>query len=475
MVLKKKLFQSIDLTEGKPWQVILLFSIPILFSSILGNAFSLINSLILKETVGGDSVVAINSTSSISMILFQFAYGCSGGFSIVMSEHIGRKDYSSLRKIFYNAIYLCIGLGLFITILGLFVYKDLLVLLNINDRYMTGASNYYSILLIAFVFMLLSNFFYSALRAIGDSFAPLVISLIGTVINIALAFLLTGVIRLDTRGVAIATTVSNVVCMIIAYIYTTKKYSYMALNGEKELLDKKECLKMMKLGLPLGFQWSILFIGSFFESSSINKFESGLATKAASCYSPFINYLSIPIHTISSAMLSYIGQNYGKQDYDRIKQGFKQTLVLDIALWFILALVSFSLIKYVPYIFLPASEVNDLVEGPFIQYYTSMYLKVSIPCLVFQAILTLCRSTLQGIQKTMIPFLSGIGELFARISICAFLPSLIDPSNPLSNEAYIGICFSTPAAWIISTIIMGGSVVYFLFMKKNKKSISNQN
>ena len=98
MKTEKKFFSRIDLTEGRPWKVILLFSIPIFFTLILNNAFSLINALVLKTTVGGDSVTAVNSTSSISNILFQFAYGIGGGFTIVISEQIGKKDYKNLKK-----------------------------------------------------------------------------------------------------------------------------------------------------------------------------------------------------------------------------------------------------------------------------------------------------------------------------------------------------------------------------------------
>ena len=154
-----KVFKQIDLTKGTPWKVILLFSLPILLSLILSNAFSLINALVLKVTVGGDSVTAINSTSSISMILFNFAYGCSGGFVILLSSYFGKKDYINLRKSFYNGLFLSILVGLVITILGLFVYEDLITLLNIDEIYFNKAKDYYFIILFSFVLMVISNYF----------------------------------------------------------------------------------------------------------------------------------------------------------------------------------------------------------------------------------------------------------------------------------------------------------------------------
>lgn len=465
MVGIKKLFKQMDLTEGRPWKVMLLFSLPILLTLILNNAFSLINALVLKTTVGGDSVSAINSTTSISNILLQFAYGVGSGFTILMSEQIGKKDYTNLKKIFYNAIYLSIGIGALISIVGLVFYKDLLFLLNINERYFDKASAYYRIILIAFIFMMLNNFFSNALRAIGDSMAPLIISLISTCVNVILAILFTGVIHLDTRGVAIATLIANLINALISYIYLIKKYEYLHHDGRFEEINRALCKKMIGLGLPLGLQWSVLFIGSFIQDSSINKFGNGLATKAVSCYSPFTGYLGLLFSSFASSALNFMGQNYGKEDFKRIKQGFTQGIVVIFCMWIFMMLIGFLMLDYVPYIFLPKEEVNDLVEGPVIKYYCSTYLKIIFPCYILQGILVLSRQTLQGIQKTIIPFISGIGELLARSFICLVIPSLINPHNPLSDESFVGICFSTPAAWIMSVLIMGGSVIYILFIK----------
>lgn len=124
----KNFFKPIDLTKGSPWKVILIFAIPILISTILNSAFSLINALVLKVNVGGDSVTAINSTSPISSILFNFAYGCSSGFAVIASNQHGAKDDDGVKKSFYHSIFLSLLLALIIMAIGLIFYKDLLKL-----------------------------------------------------------------------------------------------------------------------------------------------------------------------------------------------------------------------------------------------------------------------------------------------------------------------------------------------------------
>ena len=467
----RKLTSRVDLTEGKPWKVILLFSIPVFFSLILNNAFLLINALVLKVTVGGDSVTAVNSTASINSIIFQFAYGASGGFALLISEYVGKKEYSEVKKIFYNGTYLAIFVGLFCSVIGLIFYKDLLSLLNVNERYFTKAYQYLEILLIGFIFTLLNNYFSNALRAMGDSFAPLVISLIGAFINVSSAFLFTGVFSLDTKGVALATILSHIISAVITYLYMIRKYDFLSGKVIKKI-DKKISIKMLCLGFPLGFQWSVLYIGSFFQDRTINAFGNGLATKAVSCYSPFISYLTMPISAIANAVLSYVGQNYGKRDIDRIIKGVKNCIVIDFIIYILIMIIGFSLLKYVPYIYLPKDELDIGSEGPIVKYYCYTYLKIILPCFIMQGLLTTFRSVVQGIQRTFVTLISGFGELGARIFVCAVIPSLINPSNPLSDESFIGVCFSTPFAWFMSLVIMGIGSYYFI--KKEKEKINNE-
>lgn len=455
----KKIFKPIDLTVGSPWKVILLFAIPILLSTVLSSAFSLINALVLKTTVGGDSVTAINQTGSITSFLFNFAYGCTSGFSILISNKCGSKDNEGIKKTFINSAFLSTIIAIIISVIGLIIYPYLFNILHTDTSLIEKASNYLQTILCSFILMVLSNLLANFLRALGDATVPLIISVFTTIINILLAFLFTGVIRLDTRGVALATLIANLFSVIVTLIYIFKNYPYLKLKKSDLKLDKNIIFNLLKLGLPLGLQWSILFIGSFVQASKVNEFGK-VAQQAVSCYQPFESYITIPLSVISSVMLSYIGQNYGAKHVDRIKKGLRDAIIIDI-IFYVIALVFSQLIaEKVPYIFLPSEDISEKVI-----YYCSTYIRILSPFLIMQGLLQISRSALQGIKKTVIPFISGVGELFARIFVCLLIPTLINPTNPISDESFIGICFSTPLAWFTSLIIMGGSVIYIIFIK----------
>lgn len=463
MKVSKKIFKTVDMTNGKPYKVMITFALPVFISLLLSNAFSLINSLVLKITVGGNAVTAISATGSISVILFNFAYGCSNGFSVVSANKYGEKDEKAIKRIFINALFLIFIIGFIISTIGMIFYNDLISFLNVDKIYLTMAEQYYRIILLTFVFMLLSNYLSHFLRGLGNSISPLFISVVTTLSNIIFAFLLTGVIKINTRGVALATFLSNLLNVILSFIYIFKKYDYLKFKFKDIKLDKSILKDLLKMGLPLGLQWSILFIGGFIQSRTINGFGK-YATKAVSCYSPMETYLTIPFSALSTTTLAFMSQNYGASNNDRIKNGLKSSLTIVFFAYIIITIIGFLTYKIVPYIFLPKEEVTKDVL-----YYATTYLKVLIPCIFLQGCLQTFRSTLLGIKKPLIPLISGIGELVARISICLFLPTIVDATNPFSQKSYLSICFATPCAWLVSFLIMGISVLHFIKNKQGKR------
>lgn len=468
--LFKKMFGFIDLTKGSPLKVMLIFSIPLIISTVLSSSLSLFNSQVLKYTVGGNSVTAMNQTSSLSMILFQFAFGCGGGFAILLGQKLGANDQEGLKKVFKCSVYLTIGICLLITIIGVILLKDLLIWLNVPEIYRDLAYKYFIVLLIGFVFNGLYNLFAGFLRALGNSFFPLVISAIITVLTIGMNFLFTSkqIFNLDTMGCAISNVIAQVIGTFSCLIYLFKKMPLFKERIPLKSIEKDIYFDLLKLGLPLGFQWSILFIGSFVVQGQINIYGAD-AAKAVASYSSWEGYLCIPFNVISTALCTFVGQNYGAKRFDRIRLGFRDSTILTLIFYVIVLAIGLPTIGYVPRIFLPANEINDRII-----FYTQTYLVIIIPMLIFQGLLKNFRSVLQGVKRAMLPFLSGVGELVARILISLLVPYLVDNAyrTTHSDASYWGLCFSTPAAWIVSFIIMG--VATFIILYNNKIGLKKE-
>lgn len=463
----KKIFAFQDLTNGRPFKTIILFGLPILISNLLGTSLSLINTLVLKSTVGSNSVVAMNQTGAINSLLFQFSFGCASGFSVIGSQKAGAKDIEGLKKVLNVSIVLTTIIAIIISILGLSCIDPLMNFLNIDAIFYEKAKTYILIILGFFILSALNNLVSNFLRALGNSTFPLIVSLSTSLLNILLVFLFTAqnLLSLDTLGCGIANTIVIFLSLLINYFYLIKKHPSLKFSFKSAKFDKTIYYDLLKLGLPLGFQWSILFIGSFVQNSQINLYGPD-ASSAMTCYSQFENYLTIVFSVLASSLLTFVGQNYGARKYKRIRKGILETSLTAIILYVVICLIGIVSAKYVPYIFLNAEDINSEIV-----YYVSIYLYIISPSLIMQALLMISRSSLQGIKKPLIPFLSGIGELIARIVVCFLLPYLIDNNYQTthSDSSYIGLCFSNPAAWLISFILMGGATLIFIIFNSKFK------
>lgn len=453
----KNMFKTMDLTKGSILKALFFFSLPLFLSSLITSAFGLINSLVLKYTVGGDAVTAINVTGSISSLLFNFAFGAVSGFATITANNHGSKNTEGCIKSIYQSLYISIAISILIGAIGFIFLDQFIEFLNIDPTYVVDAKAYFVIILAMFPLTMLNNLLAAQLRALGNSFFPLVVSIIQAGINVCFALLFTGLLDKGVRGAAFASLISVFVSVVIFFFYILLKYPSYRPSRSHLRIDWKIIWSLLRLGLPLGFQWSILFIGSFVQSSVINQFGSGAASKANVCSMNYENYVTMVILFFGTGLLTFVAQNYGANKIDRIRKSTKICWIATMILWVATISISMFIIPYVPYIFLPRDEVTDQV-----QYYVKTYCYIISFCLVLQGTLRIFRNVLQGIKKSLWPLLSGIGELAARILVCLVLPNLIDSANPTSDKSYIGVAFSNPAAWLASTLIMGFAVLYFV-------------
>ena len=453
----KNMFKTMDLTKGSIFKALLFFSLPLFLSSLITSAFGLINSLVLKYTVGGDAVTSINVTGSISSLLFNFAYGAVSGFATITANYHGSKNEKECGKSLYHSLYISFIISILISLIGFIFLDQLIEFLNIDKAYIVGAKEYFTIILAMFPLLMLNNLLAAEMRALGNSFFPLIVAIVQAIVNVIFALIFTGPAEMGVRGAALASLISYVVTVVIYVIHIFIKYPQYHPHKDYLKIDWKMVWSLLRLGLPLGFQWSILFIGSFVQSSVVNQFGEGAASKANVCCSNYENYISMVVLFLGNGLLTFVAQNYGAKDIKRIRQGIKICWISTMVLWVLTISVAMFIIPYVPYVLLPKDEVTEQVL-----YYAKTYCYIISICLVMQGSLRIFRSTLQGIKKSLWPLLSGFGELIARVCVCLLLPSLINPTNPISNASYVGVAFSNPAAWLASVIIMGFAVLYHI-------------
>lgn len=464
----KQLFAPMDLTEGKPMKVIFIFMIPILLSLIFQQIYTISDAAIVGQTLSSEEVAGVNDVYGLFYIVIQFAFGCTAGFSVVTSNRAGADDKEGMRKSFAVQIALCLIISIILTVIVTPLTPYLLNLIGIKQG--DGIYEYaYSYLLVIYI-GLISQVFYnlavSVLRSMGDSLSPLLFLIGSTILNIGMDFLFIMAFKWGVTGAAVATVIAQLLAALVSIIYIFVRYDFLRIKLSDFRFSFKEAYEHLKLGLPLAFQFSILGIGLIILQKAVISFDNGIGQDAQLGYGvavKFNDFMMTPFNALGAACLSYQGQNYGAQDEARIKQGMKDSVILAVIFYLVIGSITclLSIDAFYANIFLSSSSINDRVR-----FYASTYMYIDGSTYIFLSFLFVFRNSLQGLGKSIYPFISGVSELIGRVVIASFLPMWINPSDPTSDISFIGLCFSDCMAWVLAILVMSFGIYKYVIRGK---------
>ena len=178
------------------------------------------------------------------------------------------------------------------------------------------------------------------------------------------------------------------------------------------------------------------------------------------------------INALGTACLSYAGQNYGAKNVSRLKKGLKDSLILMFIIYLILLLIGTlsSINGFYTNIFLSPENNNERVK-----FYASTYMFIDSSLYFLLGFLFIGRNYLQGLGKSLYPFLAGVAELIARVLCADFMPTLVDPMTPYSDKAFVSICFSDSLAWMLSILVLSVGLYIYLVKGKIYKELALEN
>ncbi len=475
----KNIFKPVDLTNGSIAKSLLTFLVPIVLSMLFQQLYTLTDALIVGQTLSEPEVAGVNSSSPLVYIVLQLGMGCTAGFSVIISEKIGMQDKSGTRKSFFVQIVLSLAISLVLTGIGILLIPTLLSWLGIapsaTDMAMQqeyqAAYTYLLYIYIGIIFQVFYNLIVSVLRALGDSLTPFLFLVGSTVLNVGLDLLFIMVFKMGVAGSAIATVISQGVAAIGAFIYGWKKYDALRISKDDVKVPAKVYWKHLYNGLPLGFQFSVLEIGIIVMQAAVIAFDfmpdgnmvAGLPAQmgyGTAC--KIFNLLMCFLNGLGTAVLSFVSQNVGAGKYERVKKGIRTALIIGIFLWLFIVAVGLLLTINGAYQHLFLSDEKVTAESI---KYGNTYLFTTVPLMIILMVLFVVRNALQGMQKPVWPFLSGVGELAARTLVCLFLPALINHGavdSTASLASYISVCSADPAAWVLNVLISLPALFYYL-------------
>ena len=434
-----------DMTKGSPLALLLAFSIPLFIGNLFQQLYSMVDTIVVGRFVGVNALAAVGSTGGFGFMVVGFAQGLTAGFAVIVSQRYGARDENSMRKAYAASIICSLGCSVIIAILFGLLSMPLLRMINTPEDIIYDANAYILIIYLGIGTAVYYNLFSSILRAVGDSRSPVLFLLISSVLNIVLDLFFVIVIPLGCSGVAVATIIAQGISAVLSYLYIHVKFPVFRLTREDWKIDRKLCLRLMRIGIPGAVQFSVCAVGVIIVQGAINGF--GSDTVAAYSVGGKIESLVTQFFpAIGMAISTFASQNLGAGQLERIRKGFRTSLVIMVAA----SVIAFFVIRLaaVPFSYI---FVDPATTDPAIIEQAVMYADTISWFFIALGLIYIFRTGSQGLGSGIIPMISSILELALR-AVAAF-------TLPLAF-GYLGICLSSPSAWIAA-----GCALPFCYLK----------
>ncbi|NCC82868.1 MAG: MATE family efflux transporter [Clostridia bacterium] len=313
---------NINTTTGVIWKQLLLFALPLLFSNFLQQLYSTVDLLIVGNYASDSALAAVGSTGALTGLIVGLFIGISVGASVAVSQAYGAGDDQALYRHVHSAMFLGLVSGISLTLIGIFISRPLLMLMDTPAELLPEAVTYMQIVFVGMIPISLYNMTAGVLRAVGDSRRPLIFLMISAVINLALDMLFVAVLSWGVAGAAWATVISQTVSLGLGLATLTRSETPYRLFVREIKAHKKSVQIILKIGLPAGLQSVVISFANTIVQSQINGY-GAFAVEGYAAANRIDGFYYMCINSFSLAMTTFVGQNIGAKRYDRVRQSIK--------------------------------------------------------------------------------------------------------------------------------------------------------
>ena len=451
---KKSFFnQSVNLMNGPILKSLLIFMLPIFVSNLFQQLYNTVDTMIVGNVLGDTALAAIGSCGSIYELLVGFGLGIGNGLAIVAARSYGAQDEELLKRTVAGSLVIGLVASLVITLVGFFGLHPLLVLLDTPAEILEQAYSYILIIDLGVIIMFAYNLCAGLLRAIGNSFMPLVFLILSSLLNVALDLLFIAGMSLGVAGAAVATVLAQGVSVVLCVIYVCKKTPILLPEKVHFRVGRHLYWELFSQSISMGLMSSIVSAGSVILQYGIN----GLGTLVIAGHTAARKLFSVtdmPVMAMASAGSTFVSQNRGANHPERVRKGMR-----DIWLYSVVMSVCAVLLMNVG-----AEWMVRVVSGsgePVVLENGARYLRWNAPFYSVLGILIATRYALQSLGQKVLPLFSSVIEFVGKILFVLFF---------IPRFGYNAVILCEPVIWCFMAAYLVTVYLHdpFVFPKNRK-------
>ena len=310
--------QSQRMLQGPLLPSILLYTFPIILTSLLQLLFNAADLVVVGRWCGSVAVAAVGATGAITNLIVNLFIGLSVGSGVTMAHALGGRNADAAHKTVHTTLPLALISGVFLTVIGVGFSETFLRLMGTPEDVLPLSAKYMRIYFCGITFTMVYNFCASILRAAGDTRSPLVFLTLAGVINVVMNIIFVTQLGMDVDGVALATVLSQGGAALMVVMAMMRRTDESRLELKKMRIYKPQLLKIIRIGLPAGLQSSMFSISNVIIQSSINSFGS-VAMSGNAAAGNIEGFVWAAMNAFHQTAVNFTGQNMGARRYDRIR------------------------------------------------------------------------------------------------------------------------------------------------------------
>ena len=440
--------RNIDTCNGSLFKSIILFSVPLMLSSILQLFFNAADVVVVGKFAGDESLAAVGATTTLINLLTNLFIGLSVGANVLVANFYGAKQNKDVHETVHTAMTISAFCGIFLTVVGFFAAPFLLELMQTPYDVIDLSVIYLRTYFFGMPAVMIYNFGSAILRAAGDTKRALYILFSSGVVNVLFNLLFVIAFSWGVFGVGLATVISQIMSAVLIVLCLVKENSSIKLQLKRLRIYPKKLLRILQIGVPAGFQGMLFSLSNTVIQSSINGF--GKVIVAASAASVSVEgFAFTSMNAFHQAAVSFTSQNIGARKHDRVNKILYVSLSYVVIVSIFYAFVFLTFGKNLIGFYSTSPEV--IAEG-------AKRLSIIAGSYVLCGMMDVTSGSLRGMGYSFVPMVVSL------IGVCLF--RVVWVSTVFQLEAYHTIetiYYSYPISWSLTFV---AHFVTFLIGKK---------
>lgn len=428
---------SMAMTEGSITRNLVSFAMPLLLGNLFQQTYNIADAAIVGQTLGSDALAAVGTSSSVQLMVLGFCQGLAAGFGVPVATAFGAGDETRMRKLTFNGGILTAIWAVVLCITTYLLCPMVISVLKTPSDIAVDSEIYLRIIFLGIPFTLLYNFLSAVLRAIGDSRTPFYFLAFSSVLNIFLDFFCILVLKWGVGGAAIATIFSQGFSGVLCLVLIRQKFEILWIRKEERKFQRDYASQLMKQGVPMGLNMSITAIGSMVMQMANN----ALGTVYVSAFAAGLKikqFTMCPFDAIAATISTFVSQNYGAGNFERMKAGIRKGLLLSVVYGVIIGALLWKYGRVTCMLFV-GQNAGDILDAG------ALYLSSIGTFYWVLGILKSLRQAVQGMGWARQAVFAGIIEMIGRTFVSALF---------VTSYGYGAICWADQTAWTLGAIFL---------------------